>query len=58
MKYIIKVHVQLPDGKFAYCPAVRNTANGPEVVKHNSTKEAHDWADIILSTKSIVAEDK
>jgi hypothetical protein len=58
MSYVIKVHVQLPDGTFAHCPVARY-ADSPtpgelksEVVKQETPRDAAIWAKFILFMKT------
>ena len=46
--YLIKVHVQLPDGSFAYCRVAKWHGNNRVVIKEETEKDAYEWAKYIL----------
>lgn len=58
MAYVIKVHVQLPDGSFAFCPVARYADSEVpgelkrEVVRQDTRKAAAVWAEFILFMKA------
>lgn len=49
---IIKVYVQLPDGRCAYLPA----ASEGKVVQLDTEQEASDWANYILPERVLITE--
>lgn len=63
--YLIKVHVQLPDGSFAYLP-VAKYVDGPasqsiqskELVKHETREDARQWAEFIIHDRVRIEEEK
>lgn len=56
--YVIKVHVQLPDGSFAYLPVAHWNGNKAEVFKDDTFKDAYLWAEFILHERVRVEEEK
>lgn len=56
MAFRIEVHVQLPDGTFAYCPVAKYVDGKGELVREVVTqptrKEAAEWAEFILPVRT------
>lgn len=56
--YVLKIVVQLPDGKTARLPAMRYTDQGYQLARFNTRQEARNWGEFILPGDAEVHEDK